>query len=253
MQPVRRRPERNALGAITPAWIAVGRCPERDAVVAIALAWVAVSLAHAGGAAALTLWTVMSAAMMGPAALPAARHVALNSLRRRRRRAVLTFFAGYVAVWLAFGLFALPAVALLDGMAGADVALAGALVAAAVWQLLPYRRRCLRGCRRTVPLRPRGWKAALACLRFSLRYGRSCIGACWPLMLAMALLLHAGLAWMVALAAAAALARTARRPRALAAGFAATAATVLLTAPLAAGAAPHAAPDSPPAWRCVLG
>jgi len=237
----------------------VARRPERAAVAAIALAWLAAGLAHAvapaGAAATVALWTAMSAAMMGPAALPATRHVALNSLRRRRGRAVLAFLAGYVAVWVAFGLAALPVVALLEDAAGADVVLAAALAAAALWQWLPYRRRCLRACHRTVPLRPRGWRALAACLHFSLRYGRGCVGACWPLMLVMAVLLHAGLAWMIALTLAAALLRGRRHRRAGAAGLAVAAAAVALAAPLAAGAAaPHpGAADDRPAWRCVLG
>jgi predicted metal-binding membrane protein len=234
------------------------RRPEHHAIVTIALAWAAVGVMHlaAPGGAATTpaLWIAMSAAMMGPAALPAARHVALNSLRRLRRQAVLTFFTGYVAVWMVFGVVALPAAAVVQGATGADAALAGALALAALWQLLPYRRSYLRACRRTVPLRPRGWRATLSCLRFSVRYGVGCVGVCWPLMLVMAVLVHAGLAWMVALTVAAALARAPRRSYTLAAGFAVAAAATVLLAPLAVDAAAERhTQDKPPAWRCVLG
>ena len=48
----------------------------------------------------------MVVAMMLPTALPAVRHVAANSLRRRRPGAMLTFAAAFVLIWVAFGVAA---------------------------------------------------------------------------------------------------------------------------------------------------
>lgn len=160
------------------------------------------AMAHHDGALAATLplWTLMSVAMMVPVALPAVRHVAANSLRWRRQRAIAEFLVAYIAVWIAFGLVALPAAALVDGWISAKVTLVAALGTAAAWQLVPYRRRFVRACHRTVPLPPRGWLAAAGCARFGLRQGRACVGVCWPLMLVMALVMHQSLVWMVALA-----------------------------------------------------
>lgn len=191
------------------------RYPEYGAVLAIALAWLAVVAHHAtatathhhhAGAAAprdLPLWTVMCVAMMVPTALPAVRHVATNSLRWRRQRAIAGFLAAYLAVWVAFGLVVLPALALARGRlpGDGDAVLAVALGAAAAWLLMPYQRGFLAACHRTVPLPPTGWRAAAGCARFGLRHGAACLGACWPLMLVMAVVLHESLLWMVALAA----------------------------------------------------
>jgi predicted metal-binding membrane protein len=70
---------------------------------------------------------------------------------------------------------------------------------AAGWELTAAKRRCLRACHRTLPLPPDGWKADAACARFGLRYGWACLGACWALMLAMAIAGHASLLLMLVL------------------------------------------------------
>jgi predicted metal-binding membrane protein len=199
-------------------------------MLAVALAWVAVMVLHAGladltlatgheqgshpapavigqngpialGMAALPLWALMSIAMMVPATLPAARHVALNSLRWRRQRAIAEFLVVYLGVWVAFGLIALSGLSFLEGRLAAHIALGMALSAAAIWQLLPYQQRFLRACHQTVPLPPKGWLAAAGCARFGLRHGTACLGACWPLMLVMAVMVHQSVLWMVVLTA----------------------------------------------------
>src|SRR5215207_6691226 len=89
---------------------AVRRHPEYGAVLVVVAAWGTVLGTHAGAGVhaagagapgtlravqALPVWTVMCVAMMVPAALPAVRHVAANSLRWRRRRAVAQFLIAY--------------------------------------------------------------------------------------------------------------------------------------------------------------
>lgn len=145
-------------------------------------------------------WAVMVTAMMVPLVWPAVRHVGLNSLRWRRQRAIAVFLAAYTGVWTAFGAVVLGARDLLS-VAHAP-ALAAALAVAALWQLSPLQRRFRRACHRTVPLPPRGLQAVAGDIRFGLRQGVACIGVCWPLMLAMALVPGAILLWMVALTAA---------------------------------------------------
>src|SRR5690349_8877159 len=51
-------------------------------------------------------WLLMATAMMLPAALPAARQVAMNSKWRRRQRAIAVFAVTYLGVWLVFGILA---------------------------------------------------------------------------------------------------------------------------------------------------
>jgi predicted metal-binding membrane protein len=129
----------------------------------------------------IALWVAMVAATMLPSALPVARHVAVNSLRRRRARAVLLFAGGYLAVWTAFGAVALAVLP----RSGSRTALALALLAAAGWQLTPWHRRALRGCHRTMPLPAVGWRADAAAMRFGLGNGGYCLGASWLLMVVM--------------------------------------------------------------------
>lgn len=215
--------------AIPPAWphVADWRAraaraaryhPEWEAAAVAAIAW-ALMVAHGAlpdhqgsaathlteGASALPAWTLMTAAMMIPATLPAVRHVALNSLRRRWRRAVGLFLTSYLVVWVTFGAVLLPALALLrtrhDLREGAgDPVLVAILAVAAAWQLSPRKRRLLRACQRTVPLPPRGWRADAADLRFGLRHGVACLGTCGALMAVMAAAGHHSLVWMAAMA-----------------------------------------------------
>jgi predicted metal-binding membrane protein len=153
--------------------------------------------------AALLDWTVMSVAMMAPVALPAVRHVGLNSIRHRRRRAMSVFFIVYVTIWVAFGLAALAGGLLVEKAFGVDnhLVLAVALAAAAGWQLTPAKRRALFRCRRTVPLPPMGLRADAACARFALQQGRGCVTSCWALMLIMSVAHRSALVWMIPLTA----------------------------------------------------
>lgn len=174
---------------------------------------------HASGAHAMTaahhagMWALMSVAMMLPAAIPAIAHVGVNSLRRRRRRAMATFAAVYLGLWLAFGGLVL-ALAPLWAPLDDGAVLAAALALAAGWQLTVWKRRALSACHRTVPLPPHGRRATAGVVRFGLRNGSACIGSCWALMLPMA---AAGggamLPAMVALTGVVTVEKLARRPR----------------------------------------
>jgi predicted metal-binding membrane protein len=224
----------------------VRRRPEVWAAAGVALAWVALVAAHLGGSAhhaapapapmehaghaahlhggvsapaaspsfagSLALWVLMTLAMMGPVLLPAVRHVALNSLRWRRQRAVAAFLLPYLLVWAAVGAVALGVVAAVPG-ARSVAALAAILAVAAAWQVSPFKRRALLGCHRTVPLPPRGWKATAGCATFGLRHGLSCVASCWALMLVMAVSPAGHLLWTVGLTAVVCAERYLPRPR----------------------------------------
>jgi predicted metal-binding membrane protein len=145
----------------------------------------------------------MSMAMMLPVALPAVGHVGFNSLRRRRRRAMALYVCVYVGVWAVFGLAALSGERWLREVASLDrsVLLAGALALAAVWQVSWLKRRALNQCLRTVPLPPVGLRADVGCAHFAVRHGWRCIQSCWALMIVMAIVGHAGLLALGAMAA----------------------------------------------------
>lgn len=200
------------------------------------------------------LWIVMSIAMMVPAALPAVRHVADNSFRWRRRRAVATFLCFYVTVWAAFGLVALAGSTIWDTtgarhVSGRDVPLFAALVIAIIWQLTPWKRKQLRGCQKSVPLAPRGWKAFRACARFGVRYGARCTGSCWAVMMVMAAATAGHLWWSIALTAVIVAERSLvalqRRPQLLAVAGAGVAVMLALNDPAAAS-------GQSSGWFCTL-
>ena len=148
-------------------------------------------------------WSLMVMAMMVPVTLPAVRHVGLNSMRYRRRRAMAFYLAAYVAVWVAFGLLALELEDALVGTVGISnrVLLALAVAVAAGWQLTRAKRRALLACGRAVPLYPTGSRADVSCARFGCLQARRCVVSCWAIMLVMAAATTATLVWMVALTA----------------------------------------------------
>jgi predicted metal-binding membrane protein len=219
-----RHPELPAAAGVATAWLALLATAARDALAGHPAAGMAampgMGSAHpaAGVAAAAGLpgWLLMIVAMMGPATLAGIRHTALNSLRWRRGRAMAGFAAAYLAVWAAFGVFALTAAALFTGVAvPGPAALAAVLAAAAAWQLTAAKRRCLRDCHRSLPLPPHGWRAEWGSLRFGLRNGAACLGSCWCLMLVMVTAPAGQLLWMAGLAGAVTAERLAPRPRAV--------------------------------------
>jgi predicted metal-binding membrane protein len=156
---------------------------------------------HAAGlGTAAPMWALMAVAMMLPAAIPAVRHVAVNSLYWRRRRAVAEFLLVFLGVWIVFGVLVIGALRTLPA-AGSGLALALGLALAAAWQLTPLKARALRACHDSSPLPPYGWRASAGVARFGLRNGGACLASCWALMLTMALSGGARLAWMAALTA----------------------------------------------------
>lgn len=188
--------------------------------VVIFAAWVALAFQSARDIASgsmddrrlsLGYWTLMTVAMMGPAALAGIRHTAVNSLSWRRGRAMFEFAAGYVFMWTAFGV-ALLGIAAVTGMRAGWGFLALVLLAAALWQLTPLKLRWLRDCHRTIALPPTGWAADRAAVEFGARNGLSCVGSCWCLMLVMTAAPSLHIFWTAALALMITVERMANRP-----------------------------------------
>jgi predicted metal-binding membrane protein len=125
-------------------------------------------------------WTAMMAAMMLPSALPAA--LGLDGF------APLGFAMSYVAVWCLAGFFAFAAY---RGIRAVDAAV---VVAAAVYQLTPLKRRCLAYCRSGVRPDTNGVAAGV-------RYGVHCLGSSVGLMLVLLALGAMSITWMLVVAA----------------------------------------------------
>jgi predicted metal-binding membrane protein len=136
-------------------------------------------------------WVLMMSAMMLPSLLPAA---ALS-------RVPVAFTGGYMLAWTGVGLVAYGAIDagrsldlawLAWDRAGRYVA-AGAILAAAAYQLTPAKDRCLVRCR-TAP-------APGSSLLAGMRHGASCVGCCAGMMAALFALGVMSLTWMAVVAA----------------------------------------------------
>src|SRR5262245_61930743 len=121
--------------------------PVDDAVRwSIAVAWAALVVHDLGPThdhhrvGDIAAWLVMVIAMMGPAVLPAVRHVVESSLRWRRPRAAAEFLSVYVGAWLLVGLITLATAA---RFGRSLVTAAFALAVAAVWQGTSYKWRAM--------------------------------------------------------------------------------------------------------------
>ena len=159
-----------------------------------AMAMPAIGPAYVAGLFAM--WVVMQAAMMLPSAVPMiyafARLRASGPERGSFFAPVALFAAGYVLAWSAFSLGAATLQALLTdsaalsamGMKLVSAPVAGTvLIAAGVYQWMPWKHACLRRCRTPLGFlmtewREGGWGPVV----MGWRHGLFCIGCCWALM-----------------------------------------------------------------------
>jgi predicted metal-binding membrane protein len=229
---MRRRPTFAVELVVVSAWVALlalfaGEALARSGSRAGPLWWCApgampgmTSAAEAGGSgtpmgaivAGLPMWGLMTSAMMLPSALPAVRHVAVNSFRWRRSRAIGEFLAVYLGIWIAYGVLVLGLLALVGQVEG-RLLVTVALGLAAAWQLSRPKLLALRACHRGSPLPPRGWRASAGVGRFALRNGGACLGSCWAIMLVTAVPTKGRLLWMLALTGIVCLEKLANHPR----------------------------------------
>jgi predicted metal-binding membrane protein len=156
----------------------------------------------------VSAWVVMTAAMMFPSIAPMV--LAYAGMQRGRRASTPLFIAGYLLLWAAAGLVAYTALRLgrqLDGgffawhRAGRWTA-AGVLAAAAIYELTPLKRACLRRCRAPVGFLVTEWRDGRAgALRMGLVHGAYCLGCCWALMAGLFALGAMSVPWMIVIAA----------------------------------------------------
>jgi predicted metal-binding membrane protein len=207
-----KHPEWWTLGLSASAWLTLladgtGTAGERAAAMHHH-AGGALTVLPPGFARAMLTWLLMIGAMMFPLVVDAVRTTAARSLWPRRNRAITVFLLGYLLVWLVAGAAIAAAAQALAGTL-ARLSLLSSLSAAgftlaALWQLTPIKRRALRGCHRTLPLAPRGWRADGDAVRYGLAIGGRCVASCWALMLACTLAGHATPAMLCTAAVAAA-------------------------------------------------
>jgi predicted metal-binding membrane protein len=160
---------------------------------------------------AFGMWVVMMVAMMAPAATPVLVLFAAAQAKRGRRaasQATFIFGFGYAVVWTgfsagaAFAQWILQQSALLTmAMAAAGSHLAGAiLIGAGIYQLTPWKSRCLTHCRSPLGFLMTNWRDGnLGSFKMGLHHGVYCLGCCWALMGVLFVVGVMNLLWVAAL------------------------------------------------------
>jgi predicted metal-binding membrane protein len=160
------------------------------------------------------VWAVMMAAMMLPSVIPMAGAYAGmargGSAEVTPRSLLLTtlFAAGYLLAWVLVGLVAWV---VFEGVRSLDLSflgwndggryVAGAVIAgAALYELTPLKRTCLRHCRDRELLVADWREGGAGALRMGLDQGAYCVGSSWALMAALFALGVMSITWMVVIA-----------------------------------------------------
>ncbi len=158
-------------------------------------------------------WVLMTTAMMLPTTFPLLQIFHRLTRERADRVALLaTAIAGYLGVWLLFGIaahafsLALHEAIELSGWlpANAWVFGAGPLLAAGAFQFTRLKYRCLDKCRAPLSFVVHHWRGGrprAQALLLGAHHGAFCVGCCWALMLLMFAVGTGSLGWMLALGA----------------------------------------------------
>ena len=207
--------------AAQPALGPVARLPTAFLLIAAAAAWVAtVALARGmagmsgmtgtmglGLVAFVPAWTLMMAAMMLPSVTPVATLYA-RTVQGNRTMRIAGLVAGYLAVWAVAGLPAYGLARLGGWLAGqhpggAQAAAVAVFALCGVYQLSPFKDRCLAHCRSPLGLLMHygSYRGRLRDLRVGVHHGGYCLGCCWALMLILVAVGVMNVAAMVGLAA----------------------------------------------------
>jgi predicted metal-binding membrane protein len=164
----------------------------------------------------VTVWVVMMAAMMFPSIAPmVVMYERLREGHRARGKgapadATALFVAGYLIVWtgvglLAYGLLELGRSLEIEALAWEEAGrwiAAGVIVAAAAYQLTPFKEACLVRCRSPMMFLAEHWRnGRLGALRLGVAHGAWCAGCCWALMAALFAVGVMSLGWMALVAA----------------------------------------------------
>jgi len=202
-----------AVSMSMPMGIAVRGGMSAEGMAGMAMAGItATGWSFENAAVFVTVWTVMMAAMMLPAAASMIFMFASAQARREREAAVPTwiFVTGYILVWAAAGVVVYVLVQIGSELAAslapperskwAPLALGTTVAAAGLYQFTPVKRVCLSHCRSPFAFIAQYWRdGRTGALTMGLRHGTYCLGCCWALF---AVLIAAGvmsLAWMLLL------------------------------------------------------
>ena len=158
-------------------------------------------------------WTLMTVAMMLPTTLPLLEIFRRLTARRQDQFHLLALvIAGYLGVWLGFGILAHGADWLLHEIversswleANAWVIGAGTLLLAGGFQFSRWKYHCLDKCRTPLSFVTEYWRGRHErrnAFLLGVNHGLFCVGCCWALMLLMFAVGVGNVAWMLLLGA----------------------------------------------------
>jgi predicted metal-binding membrane protein len=147
------------------------------------------------------VWVTMMAAMMLPSIAPM-----VLAHARIRIGATPAFVGGYLFTWGAVGMLGW---ALVEGVRSLDLGVlawdeagpyvaGGAILAAAIYQLRPLKKRSLRRCRNPRAFVTEHWRPGrVGALWMGIEHGRACVGSSWALMATLFALGVMSLGWMI--------------------------------------------------------
>ena len=164
--------------------------------------------------AVFAMWAIMMIGMMLPSAAPMILLYAAILRRRPEPPAVLgytaVFLSGYIVTWTAFSAAAtglqwwFASLRLVSPMmtSTSEALNGGILVAAGIYQWLPFKTACLHHCRSPAEFIARHNRPGIAgAFYMGLHHGVYCIGCCWMLMLLLFVGGVMNLLWIALLAA----------------------------------------------------
>ncbi len=167
-------------------------------------------------------WLLMTIAMMLPGSLPLVNLFrALVAGRADGTTLIVSLIAGYLMVWIAFGVAAFAGDAVLHVAVERSAAAAAwsgwvgvfVLLAAGVYQVTPLKDLCLDKCRSPYSFLAEHWRGRRPrrdALRLGAYHGLFCVGCCWTLMLLMFAVGGVNLGWMLGLGAVMLIERTSK-------------------------------------------
>jgi predicted metal-binding membrane protein len=161
----------------------------------------------------LTAWTLMTVAMMLPTSVPLLQTFRrLTAAREDRSQLLALVIAGYLAVWLGFGIAAHTADWFVHELVERSSWLetrawligAATLILAGAFQFSRLKYRCLEKCRAPLTFITEYWRGRAErrnAFLLGIHHGFFCVGCCWALMLLMFGLGVGNVAWMLGLGA----------------------------------------------------
>lgn len=157
-------------------------------------------------------WSLMTVAMMLPTTLPVL--TVFHTITRRRKdrsELVLLVIAGYLFVWISFGVVVYLVYSALQWRTSGSAWLMdrawaigpGLVILAGLFQFTPLKYRCLDKCRSPLSFVMEHWQGRhdqWQAFRLGVDHGVFCVGCCWALMLLMFIVGVGSLVWMMILA-----------------------------------------------------